>query len=140
DVYNSLWDRTLPGLMPPRILPRPEHTVSRKDIDADALKVLYRLKNHGFLAYLVGGGVRDLLLGRKPKDFDIVTSAHPQQVKRLFRNCFIIGRRFRLCHVRFGKKIVEVSTFRRHAPPEDGETLIRRDNTFGSPEEDAFRR
>src|SRR5437879_12819899 len=85
----------------PRILPRPEHTVSRKDIDADALKVLYRLKNHGFKAYLVGGGVRDLLLGRKPKDFDIGTSAHPQQVKRLFRNCFIIGRRFRLCHVRF---------------------------------------
>ncbi|HEV8376468.1 MAG TPA: polynucleotide adenylyltransferase PcnB, partial [Candidatus Polarisedimenticolia bacterium] len=126
--------------MPPRILPRPEHTVSRKDIDADALKVLYRLKNHGFRAYLVGGGVRDLLLGRKPKDFDIATSAHPQQVKKLFRNCFIIGRRFRLCHVRFGRKVVEVSTFRRQAPPEDGETLIRRDNTFGSPEEDAFRR
>jgi poly(A) polymerase len=126
--------------MPPRILPRPEHTVSRKDIDADALKVLYRLKNHGFRAYLVGGGVRDLLLARKPKDFDIATSAHPQQVKKLFRNCFIIGRRFRLCHVRFGKKVVEVSTFRRQAPPEDGETLIRRDNTFGTPEEDAFRR
>ncbi len=126
--------------MPPRILTRPEHTVSRKDIDADALKVLYRLKNHGFVAYMVGGGVRDLLLGRKPKDFDIGTSAHPQQVKKLFRNCFIIGRRFRLCHVRFGKKVVEVSTFRRQAEPEEGETLIRRDNTFGTPEEDAFRR
>ncbi len=126
--------------MPPRILPRPEHTVSRKDIDADALKVLYRLKNHGFVAYMVGGGVRDLLLGRKPKDFDIGTSAHPQQVKKLFRNCFIIGRRFRLCHVRFGKKVVEVSTFRRQAEPEEGETLIRHDNTFGTPEEDAFRR
>ena len=99
--------------MPPRILPRPEHTVSRKDIDPDALKVLYRLKNHGFVAYLVGGGVRDLLLGRKPKDFDIGTDAHPQQVKKLFRNCFIVGRRFRLCHVRFGRKVVEVSTFRR---------------------------
>jgi poly(A) polymerase len=96
--------------MSPRILPRPQHTVSRKDIDADALKVLYRLKNHGFVAYLVGGGVRDLLLARKPKDFDIGTSAHPQAVKRLFRNCFVIGRRFRLCHVRFGKKVVEVST------------------------------
>jgi poly(A) polymerase len=120
--------------MPPRILPRPEHSVSRKDIDADALKVLYRLKNHGFRAYLVGGGVRDLLLRRRPKDFDIATSAHPQQVKKLFRNCFIIGRRFRLCHVRFGRKVVGVSTFRRQAPPEDGETLIRRDNTFGSPE------
>src|SRR5512134_3222680 len=126
--------------MAPRILPRPEHTVSRKDIDPDALKVLYRLKNHGFLAYLVGGGVRDLLVGRKPKDFDIGTSAHPQQVKKLFRNCFIVGRRFRLCHVRFGKKVIEVSTFRRQAPAEEGDALIRRDNTFGTPEEDAFRR
>ncbi|PYQ17003.1 MAG: hypothetical protein DMF80_02450 [Acidobacteria bacterium] len=126
--------------MSPRILPRPEHTVSRKDIDPEALKVLYRLKNHGFVAYLVGGGVRDLLLGRRPKDFDIGTSAHPQQVKRLFRNCFIIGRRFRLCHVRFGRKVVEVSTFRRQAAPEEGDPLIRRDNAFGTPEEDAFRR
>src|SRR5438874_611965 len=124
----------------PRILPRPEHNVSRKGIDEDALKVLYRLKNHGFKAYLVGGGVRDLLLERKPKDFDIATDAHPQQVKKLFRNCFVVGRRFRLCHVRFGRKVVEVSTFRRQAPPEEGDTLIRRDNTFGSPEEDAFRR
>ena len=126
--------------MPPRILPRAEHTVSRRNIDPDALKVLYRLKSHGFTAYLVGGGVRDLLLGRKPKDFDIATSAHPQAVKRLFRNCFIIGRRFRLCHVRFGKKVVEVSTFRRLAEAQQGETLIVRDNTFGTPEEDAFRR
>jgi poly(A) polymerase len=114
--------------------------VSRKDMDADALKVLYRLKNNRFIAYLVGGGVRDLLLGRRPKDFDIGTDAHPQQVKKLFRNCFIIGRRFRLCHVRFGRKVVEVSTFRRQAEVESGESLIRRDNTFGTPEEDAFRR
>ena len=126
--------------MAPRILPRPEHNVSRKDIDEDALKVLYRLKNAGFIAYLVGGGVRDLLVGRKPKDFDISTSAHPQQVKKLFRNCFIIGRRFRLCHVRFGKKVIEVSTFRKQAEAAEGETLIRQDNTFGTPEEDAFRR
>jgi poly(A) polymerase len=126
--------------MPPRILPRSEHNVSRKDIDADALKVLYRLKHSGFVAYLVGGGVRDLLLSRKPKDFDISTSAHPQQVKKLFRNCFIIGRRFRLCHVRFGRKVIEVSTFRAPAEPDEGETLIRRDNVFGTPEEDAFRR
>ena len=126
--------------MPPRVLPRPEHTVSRKDIDPDALKVLYRLKNHGFLGYLVGGGVRDLLLARRPKDFDIGTDAHPQQVKKLFRNCFVVGRRFRLCHVRFGRKVIEVSTFRRLAAPEEGDTLIRRDNTFGTPEEDAFRR
>src|SRR5260221_12119160 len=123
----------------PRILPRPEHNVSRKDIDEDALKVLYRLKNHGFKAYLVGGGVRDLLLGRKPKDFDIATDAHPQQVKKLFRNCFVVGRRFRLCHVRFGRKVVEGSTFRRQALAEEGDTLIRRDNTFGTSEKDAFR-
>src|SRR5262245_17647639 len=124
-----------------RILPRAEHVLSRKDIDPDALKVLYRLKNNGFTAYLVGGGVRDLLLARRPKDFDIGTSAVPQQVKRLFRNCFIIGRRFRLCHVRFGpRKVVEVSTFRKLTEPEEGDTLIRRDNTFGTPEEDAFRR
>ncbi|HSB61233.1 MAG TPA: polynucleotide adenylyltransferase PcnB [Vicinamibacteria bacterium] len=129
-----------PGNVAPRILSRAEHVISRKNIDPDALKVLYRLKNHGFVAYLVGGGVRDLLLERRPKDFDISTSAHPQQVKKLFRNCFIVGRRFRLCHVRFGNKVIEVSTFRRQAEPEEGDTLIRRDNTFGSPEEDAFRR
>ena len=129
-----------PGNVAPRILSRAEHNVSRKNIDEDALKVLYRLKNHGYVAYLVGGGVRDLLLERRPKDFDIGTSAHPQQVKKLFRNCFIVGRRFRLCHVRFGRKVIEVSTFRKQAPAEDGDSLIRRDNTFGSPEEDAFRR
>jgi poly(A) polymerase len=129
-----------PGNVAPRILSRAEHIISRKNIDQDALKVLYRLKNSGFVAYLVGGGVRDLLLGRSPKDFDISTSAHPAQVKRLFRNCFIVGRRFRLAHVRFGRKIIEVSTFRRQSEPEEGDTLIRRDNTFGTPEEDAFRR
>jgi poly(A) polymerase len=129
-----------PGNVAPRILSRPEHIISRKNIDPEALKVLYRLKNHGFLAYLVGGGVRDLLLGRRPKDFDISTSAHPQQVRKLFRNSFIVGRRFRLVHVRFGRKVVEVATFRRASEPEAGDTLIRRDNTFGTPEEDAFRR
>ncbi len=129
-----------PGNVAPRILSRPEHIISRKNIDPDALKVLYRLKNNGFVAYLVGGGVRDLLLERQPKDFDIGTSAHPQQVRKLFRNCFIVGRRFRLAHVRFGRKVVEVSTFRKAAEPEGGDTLIHRDNTFGTPEEDAFRR
>ncbi len=124
----------------PRIVPRAEHTVSRKKIDAEALKVLYRLKDQGFVAYLVGGGVRDLLLGRRPKDFDVVTDARPQQVRRLFRKAFTIGRRFRLCHVLFGKKVVEVSTFRKQAEPQEGDTLIRSDNTFGTPEEDAFRR
>ena len=129
-----------PGNVAPRILSRAEHNISRKNIDPDALKVLYRLRTNGFVAYLVGGGVRDLLLERKPKDFDISTSAHPAQVKKLFRNCFVVGRRFRLCHVRFGRKVIEVSTFRSQAEPEEGETLIRRDNTFGTPEQDAFRR
>ena len=138
-TYNELVEAS-PSNVAPRILSRPEHNVSRKDIDPDALKVLYRLKNSGFVAYLVGGGVRDLLLARRPKDFDVSTSAHPQQVKKLFRNCFIVGRRFRLAHVRFGRKVIEVSTFRRAAEPEAGDQLIRRDNTFGSPEEDAFRR
>ena len=129
-----------PGNVAPRILSRPEHVISRKNIEPEALKVLYRLKNHGFVAYLVGGGVRDLLLSRRPKDFDVGTSAHPQQIRKLFRNSFVVGRRFRLVHVRFGRNVVEVSTFRRAAEPEEGDTLIRRDNTFGTPEEDAFRR
>ena len=87
--------------------------ISRKDIDPDALKVLNRLRQFDHVAYLVGGSVRDLLLGRRPKDFDIGTSAHPYEVKRLFRNCWIIGRRFRLAHVKFGTKAIEVATFRR---------------------------
>ena len=97
----------------PVIVPREQHSISRKQIDPDALKVLYRLHQNGHVAYLVGGSVRDLLLGRRPKDFDIGTSAHPYQVKRLFKNCWIIGRRFRLAHVRYGPKTIEVATFRR---------------------------
>ena len=100
----------------PVIVPRAEHPISRRDIDSDALKVLYRLHESGATAYLVGGSVRDLLLSRRPKDFDIGTSAHPYQVKKLFRNCWIIGRRFRLAHVRFGLKTIEVATFRKHIP------------------------
>ena len=126
--------------MQPRILSRSQHTLSRKQIDPDPLRVLYRLRSSGFKGFLVGGGVRDLLLGRRPKDFDIGTDASPQQVKKLFRNCFIIGRRFRLCHVRFGPKVVEVATFRKKAKPDEGDTIVKRDNTFGTPEEDAFRR
>ena len=143
-------------MVEPRIVPREEHPISRRDIDSDALKVLYRLRQYEYVAYLVGGSVRDLLLGRHPKDFDIGTSAHPYQVKKLFRNCWIIGRRFRLAHVKFGPKVIEVATFRRQVaageevvadgvPAPDpttpeGEHLIHRDNTFGTPEEDAFRR
>ena len=106
-------------MVAPIVVPRSEHPLSRRDVDADALKVLYRLRDASFIAYLVGGSVRDILLGRRPKDFDIGTSAHPYQVKRLFRNCWIIGRRFRLAHVRFGQKVIEVATFRRHVPTPD---------------------
>jgi poly(A) polymerase len=143
----------------PVIIAREAHSISRKQIDPDALKVLYRLHQTNHIAYLVGGSVRDLLLGRRPKDFDVGTSAHPYQIKKLFRNCWIIGRRFRLAHVRFGSKAIEVATFRRPVTHDDlaaedahpeaapsGETddspdrLVHRDNTFGTPEEDAFRR
>src|SRR5215212_9524541 len=103
----------------PVIVPRAEHLLSRRQVDPEALKVLYRLHQNGYVAYLVGGSVRDLLLGRRPKDFDIGTSAHPFQVKRLFRNCWIIGRRFRLAHVRFGPKTIEVATFRRLVSAEE---------------------
>jgi poly(A) polymerase len=163
-------------MVEPTIVPRSEHTISRRDVDPDALKVLYRLHEHNYIAYLVGGSVRDLLLNRRPKDFDIGTSAHPHQVKKLFRNCWIIGRRFRLAHVKFGTKTIEVATFRRQIeaveatpesefalagpadvvgpgeplpPDEQGvrrgrrraeDHLIHRDNTYGTPEEDAFRR
>jgi poly(A) polymerase len=126
----------------PRILHRAEHPISRRDIDANVLKVLYRLAGAGFEAYLVGGGVRDLMLSRKPKDFDVATSAHPQQVRDLFRNSRMIGRRFRLVHVFFGRQNVEVATFRKQAEAvaDTEDPLIRLDNTFGTPEEDAFRR
>src|SRR5688572_19541920 len=103
----------------PVIVPRAEHPISRQQIDSDALKVLYRLHQYNHVAYLVGGSVRDLLLGRRPKDFDIGTSAHPYQVKKVFRNCWIVGRRFRLAHVRFGTKNIEVATFRRHVTAEE---------------------
>ncbi len=125
----------------PVILERPEHPISRRDIDPNVLKVLYRLINADYVAYLVGGGVRDLLLGRRPKDFDVATSAHPHEVRALFRNSRLIGRRFRLVHVFFGPTNIEVATFRRRAENDDREDLlIRHDNTFGTPQEDAFRR
>ncbi len=128
--------------MEPRILERAHHPISRRNIDPNVLKVLYRLINAGHIAYLVGGGVRDLMLERRPKDFDLGTSAHPQQVRDLFRNSRLIGRRFRLVHVFFGPQNIEVATFRRRGEVEgqDGDPLIRQDNTFGTPEEDALRR
>ncbi|HPX51533.1 MAG TPA: hypothetical protein PLR49_13970, partial [Deltaproteobacteria bacterium] len=124
----------------PVILRRAEHPVSRRDIDPDALKVLYRLYRNGFKAYLVGGAVRDLLLGKRPKDFDVVTDARPAQVKKLFSNCMLIGRRFRLAHIRFkGGKIIEVATFRKE-PDEECTENTDPNTSFGTPEEDAFRR
>jgi poly(A) polymerase len=174
--------------MEPNILQRSEHPVSRKHISPEALKVLYRLNDKGYKAYLAGGCVRDLLLGRTPKDFDVVTDATPQEVRRCFNHCRLIGRRFRLAHVIFGQEVIEVATFRASGAADDqvdslpseelengesaddadereddvadeeeflepepaavnpdlmvhGETgMVLRDNVFGSPEEDAFRR
>jgi poly(A) polymerase len=131
--------------MQPRIVPREQHAISRRNISPNALRVLYRLKESGFSGYLVGGAVRDLLLGGHPKDFDIATDATPEQVKQLFRNCRLIGRRFRLAHVVFGPEVIEVATFR--ANDDDGsgarhvvDGRIVRDNVYGTVEDDAMRR
>ena len=130
----------------PRILPRAEHPVSRQSIAKEALKVMYRLSGAGHLAYMVGGSVRDLMLGRTPKDFDVATDARPGEIRRLFRNSRVIGRRFRLVHVLFRDEVVEVSTFRREPDPAEqrgdspDDLLITSDNAFGNPEQDAWRR
>ena len=142
------------GSPQPVIVPRADHPISRSNISSSALRVLYRLREGGYQAFLVGGAVRDLLLGISPKDFDIATDAHPEQVRKLFRNCRLIGRRFHLAHVRFGQEIVEVATFRAahtevdedHAVDEPGMRVqdehgrILRDNLYGSIEEDVWRR
>ncbi len=141
------------------IVPRDRHNISRQDISPSALKVLYRLESAGFASFLVGGSVRDLLLGKSPKDFDIATDASPDELKRLFRNSRIIGRRFKIVHIRFGREVIEVTTFRAHhevsneigdhiprrqikgldsAHSSDG--LILRDNVYGSIDQDALRR
>src|SRR5690554_6962741 len=130
--------------------PRDKHPISRKDISENAIKVLYRLHKSGFDAYLVGGCVRDLLLGITPKDFDVVTNATPEQVRQLFKNCRLIGRRFRLAHIVFGRDIIEVATFRGPHDEKSGkssnisrtsdEGMILRDNVYGTIEEDAVRR
>ena len=143
--------------MVPLVIPRKEHGISRKQVSPNALRTLYRFRSRGFIAYLVGGCVRDLLLGRPPKDFDIATNATPSQIRRLFSNCRLIGRRFRLAHLHFDDEILEVSTFRRTAVPsdqpavegaesdqhlpryvKDDDGMIIRDNLFGTPEEDAL--
>jgi poly(A) polymerase len=145
--------------MEPLIIPRKEHRISRKQVSPNALHTLYRLRQRGFIAYLVGGCVRDLLLERTPKDFDIATDATPGQIKKLFRTCRLIGRRFRLAHIHFQNEIIEVATFRRSARTsdsadtkethpdsrpyrhiKDADGMVLRDNVFGTPEEDALSR
>ena len=129
------------------IITRQEHNISRKQISDNALKVLYRLHGAGFDAYLVGGGVRDLLLSQQPKDFDIATNATPEQIRQLFKNCRLIGRRFRLAHIMFGRDIIEVATFRGHhqepsknVSQQSKEGMLLRDNVYGTIDEDAERR
>jgi len=117
----------------PLILPRAEHCVSRRDIDPEALKILFRLQRLGFTAYLTGGAVRDMLLGRKPKDFDIATDARPNQIRKYFANAFIIGRRFRLAHIRFrGGKVIEVATFRKDPGPAAGSAVPSSGTAFAA--------
>ena len=131
---------------PPKIIPRADHTVSRDEFSKSALKVLYRLHKAGYQSFLVGGCVRDAMLDLHPKDFDVATNATPEEVRALFGNCRLIGRRFRLAHVRFGREIVEVATFRaaaNHADDDhahDEEGRIVRDNVYGSIDEDVWRR
>ncbi|TNC79343.1 MAG: polynucleotide adenylyltransferase PcnB, partial [Oleiphilus sp.] len=134
--------------MTPNVIPRDAHPISRKLISDNALKVLYRLQNNGHEAYLVGGGVRDILLGKQPKDFDIATSAKPEEVHALFKNSRLIGRRFKLVHILFGRDMIEVATFRGKADSDAGNTvhhqsadgMLLRDNVYGTVEEDAIRR
>jgi len=132
-----------------KILSRDQHSISRSMISENALKVLYRLHKAGYQGYLVGGGVRDILLGKIPKDFDVVTDAHPEQIRKLFNNCRLIGRRFRLAHIVFGRDIIEVATFRGHhhqvntsknISEQSEEGMLLRDNVYGTIEEDAERR
>ncbi len=123
---SELNSSAAPGTAPvaPRIIPRSEHSISRSGISANALRVLYRLREGGFQAFLVGGCVRDLLLGLEPKDFDVATDALPEEVRRLFRNCRLVGRRFRLAHVFFGRETIEVATFRAASAPSQAEEPI----------------
>lgn len=151
---NNSPDEILDEASAPRVVAREQHPISRANISSNALKVLYRLKEAGYQAFLVGGAVRDLLLGLHPKDFDVATNAHPDQVKQLFRNCRLIGRRFHLAHVRFGYEIIEVATFRAaHTPIDEDNSVdeaghrvldergrILRDNLYGTIDEDVWRR
>lgn len=145
-MITSGTDKTEPVVSKIRIYPRPEHNISRVQISENALKVLYKLQKEGFDAYLVGGCVRDLLLGREPKDFDVVTNADPEQIRKVFRNCRLIGRRFRLAHVHFGREVIEVATFRGVGEEQNDKQVLNkegrllRDNVYGTIEEDVWRR
>jgi poly(A) polymerase len=140
---QSISTAVVPSL---HVIPREAHNISRKQMSQSALRVLYRLREAGFTGYLVGGAVRDLLVGGEPKDFDVATDATPEQVKALFRNCRLIGRRFRLAHVVYGREIIEVATFRANGGDDEGDRLtddggrLLRDNVYGSIEDDAVRR
>ncbi len=146
----SRWlPRRTPAPPEPRVIPRQDHSISRQQVSEEALKVLYRLKNADFEAYLVGGCVRDLLLGQLPKDFDVATNATPEEVRELFRNSRIVGRRFRIVHVQYGRSLIEVTTFRAghdSADEDDSDAqqaasgLLLRDNVFGTVAQDALRR
>ena len=149
NLFKSMRGRNRPAddgvSKDPVIIPRSEHGISRRNIDEPALKVLYRLNKAGYQACLVGGAVRDLLLGRHPKDFDVATDATPEEVSKLFRNCRLIGRRFRLAHIHFGRQIIEVATFRAphgelHEDHHDESGRILRDNVYGEIHDDVWRR
>ena len=145
-MINSARNEAEPVTPQVRIYSRPEHNISRAQISESALKVLYKLQKEGYSAYLVGGCVRDLLLGREPKDFDVVTNADPEQVRKVFRNCRLIGRRFRLAHVHFGREVIEVATFRGAGEEQNDKQVLNkegrllRDNVYGTIEEDVWRR
>jgi len=145
-LINSARNEAEPVAPKVRIYSRPEHNISRAQISESALKVLYKLQKEGYSAYLVGGCVRDLLLGREPKDFDVVTNADPEQVRKVFRNCRLIGRRFRLAHVHFGREVIEVATFRGAGEEQNDKQVLNkegrllRDNVYGTIEEDVWRR
>lgn len=145
-IISSARNEAEPARTQVKIYSRAEHNISRSQISENALKVLYRLQHEGYEAYLVGGCVRDLLLGREPKDFDVATNADPDQVRKVFRNCRLIGRRFRLAHVHFGREIIEVATFRGAGEEQNDNQVLNkegrllRDNVYGTIEEDVWRR
>ncbi|MCX7097604.1 MAG: polynucleotide adenylyltransferase PcnB [Methylococcales bacterium] len=145
-MITSVRNEVEPVASKVKIYARPEHNISRAQISENALKVLYKLQKEGFDAYLVGGCVRDLLLGREPKDFDVVTNADPEQIRKVFRNCRLIGRRFRLAHVHFGREVIEVATFRGAGEEQNDKQVLNkegrllRDNVYGTIEEDVWRR